>query len=89
MEKETYGWVLVGAIALLLAGSMLMGTGHMGFSMGIGPFFMIIFWIAVIWLVFELIQKSGKKDSMEILKERYAKGEIGRKQFEKMKKELL
>lgn len=89
MEKESYGWILVALIMLLLGSSMLMGMGHMGFSMGLGFTLMLVFWLAVIWLVFELFGKeSGSTSPLEIIKNRYARGEISKKQFDQMKKEL-
>ena len=62
------------------------------FGMGL---MMIVFWGLVIWLIYFLI-KSGSnnnprvknEDSLEIAKKRFAKGEITRKEFEEMKKEL-
>ncbi|MBI2558241.1 SHOCT domain-containing protein [Candidatus Woesearchaeota archaeon] len=69
---------------------MLMGRGYMGFSMGLGFILMLVFWVAVIWLIFELFGKGHEKtDSLEILKSRFARGEINKRQFEQMKKELL
>ncbi len=52
---------------------------------------MLLFWGVLIWLVVTLINaaKSGKKeDSLNTLKKRYASGEISKKQYEEMKKEL-
>jgi len=69
--------------------------GHpMGY--GFGWLFMVLFWAAIILLVFyvvkQLTRKNGaeKKENRaeEILKERYAKGEISREEFERMKKEI-
>src|SRR3989344_945683 len=89
MEREPYSCILVALILLLLGSSMLMGRGHMGFSMGLGFVLMLVFWIAVVWLVFELFGKEHEKtDSLEILKNRFARGEISKKQFEQIKKEL-
>lgn len=51
----------------------------------------ILFWAVIIY-VFVMIFKSSahhqKKDPIQILKERYAKGEITKEQFESMKKDL-
>jgi putative membrane protein len=65
-----------------------------------GGIFMIVFWILIlVGLVFVirwLIQATGKKGesgqrgsrAMEILRERYARGEIDKVQFEDMKRDL-
>lgn len=58
---------------------------------GLGFIFMFLFWCLVIWGVIALFRQSGSNDkgrSIEILKERYAKGEITREQFETIKKDL-
>jgi len=60
--------------------------------------FMWIFWIAVlvglIFLIKWLIQQkpaepSSRENSLEILKKRYARGEIDKEEFEQKKKDLL
>jgi putative membrane protein len=82
-----------------------MGPGMMGdWGMGgFGMIFMmILFWglviFGVIALIRWLIQSTGGRshsgagtgpDAMDILKKRYAKGEIARDEFETMKKEIL
>ena len=65
-----------------------------------GGIFMIVFWILIlVGLVFVirwLVQATGKKTNhvqrgsraMDILKERYARGEIDKAQFENMKRDL-
>ena len=64
------------------------GFGYFGFFMG------IIFWIGLIigliFLIKWLITQSGTKHEtpLEILKRRYAKGEITKEDFERMKKDL-
>ncbi|MDT8900145.1 SHOCT domain-containing protein [Anaeroselena agilis] len=58
---------------------------------------MVLFWGLVIWggfiLVRKLLQTSqdSKQEAaaLDILRQRYAKGEISREEFEQMKKELL
>jgi putative membrane protein len=80
-----------------------MGPGMMGYGWGMswfGMIFIIAFWVLVIvgliFLVKWLIQiTSGKKEiysgsnkALEILKERYAKGEIDKAEFESKKKDL-
>ena len=81
-----------------------MGPGMMGWVYGMGwfgPFIMIAFWIAVIvgivffirWLVISTRstgQKTYHEDSaLEILKKRYARGEIGKEEFEEKKRDLI
>jgi len=59
------------------------------FGMGFGFVLMLIFWMAVFWLIFELFGAEHEKtDSLDILKNRYARGEISKKKFEKMKKDI-
>ncbi len=79
------------------------GPGMMGWGYGMGWFGMIImaaFWIAVIvgivflirWLVLSARAEGHKahpEDSaLEILKKRYARGEIDKEEFEEKKKDL-
>lgn len=72
-----------------------MMNGGFGFMGG----FMWIFWIAVIVGLFFLVrwivqqgqhaeQKHGES-SLEILKRRYARGEIDRNEFEQKRKDIL
>ena len=95
MDKGLYGWVLAVIILLLVTGGMSMGHGYFNIGMGFGFALMFLFWTAVIWLVFELVRDKPVRDSKDflgslgILKERYAKGEITKKQFDQMKKEIV
>ncbi len=74
------------------------GWDHMmGWSFGIlGWFSMLIFWILLILGVIALIRYLTRSESsrestssLNILKERYARGEINKKEFEEKKKDLL
>lgn len=69
--------------------------GHM-FGWGLdGGIMMLIFWavilILIVWAVKEFGGKrdaEGKSSALDILKERYAKGEINKEEFETKKKDL-
>jgi putative membrane protein len=68
------------------------------FGMGFGWLFMILFWglvflgIAALvrWLVAGSSGNSGaeRKSALDILRERYARGEIGRDEFEQKLRDL-
>jgi putative membrane protein len=78
-------------------GPDMMGGWGMGWFGGI---FMIVFWIlilvGIVFVIRWLVQVTGKKDesgqrgsrAMDILKERYARGEIDEAQFKAMKQNL-
>ena len=65
-----------------------------GWGMGFGWLFMILFWalviIGIIVLIRWLADQSGSraKTPIEILKERYARGEIQREEYEQKKRDL-
>ncbi len=80
------------------------GPGMMGWGYGmgwLGMIFMSIFWIAVIvgvillirWLIVSTGGKgqrtSGEDSPLEILKRRYARGEINKDEFEEKKRDLM
>ena len=61
---------------------------------------MIVFWGLIIWGIVALVRRTGgagccgaehqhSESALEILKKRYAKGEIGKEEFEEKKKTLL
>ncbi|MGA2368742.1 MAG: SHOCT domain-containing protein [Dehalococcoidia bacterium] len=71
------------------------GNGMMGGWMGLGILFFILFWGAVIWLIVWIVRRatakggSGTRSALDIAKERYAKGEITKEQFEQIKKDVM
>lgn len=80
-------------------GTMGWGGGGWGWGPGFGGIFMILFWALVIFGIVALAKwlfsagASGGsggsgKSALDILKERYAKGEISREQYEQMRRDL-
>ncbi|OIP22183.1 hypothetical protein COS74_04950 [bacterium CG06_land_8_20_14_3_00_33_50] len=74
------------------------GFGFGSTTFWIGTILSILFWIALIYFVYWLIRRAGwlqrseeksKNRAIQILNERFAKGEIDRKEYEERKKELL
>lgn len=63
---------------------------------GFGSIFMILTWVLIIWAIVSLVRHfshphhldHGHNHAIDILKDRYAKGEITKDQFETMKKDL-
>ncbi len=64
--------------------------------MGFGWLFMTIFWILVILGIIYLVRKitastknEGREETaLDILKKRYAKGEITKEEFDRMKEDI-
>ncbi len=75
------------------------GMVPFGFAFGLlGLIFMIIWWLVIImaivflarWIIRQsaTFYKREEKSPIDILKERYAKGEITKEEFERIKKDL-
>jgi putative membrane protein len=79
---------------------MVMMDWPMGWGMGlgiIGVLFSIAFWVAIIFLIVWGVNKLIKHESsgriekqspVDFAKERYARGEITKEEFEQLKKDL-
>ncbi|OGQ86423.1 MAG: hypothetical protein A2512_13515 [Deltaproteobacteria bacterium RIFOXYD12_FULL_56_24] len=62
------------------------------FFHGFGGLFMILFWVMLLLVCISLVRKGGsreKETAEEILKKRYARGEISQEEFVRMKKEIM
>lgn len=75
------------------------GHAGMGWWMVFGGILMVLFWALIIWLVIWGIRKatedrrSGtssieRREALDIARERYARGEITKEQFEQLKRDL-
>jgi putative membrane protein len=71
----------------------------MGFSMGYGGIWMILFWVLVIagsiWLLTQLFPKSTndsnverREDPLQIVDERYARGELTKEEYTTLRSDL-
>jgi putative membrane protein len=73
------------------------GPGMMWGWWGMGWIFMIVFWgliiVGLIFLIRSLIRATktskGEESALDILKKRYARGEMNKEEFEQKKKDLL
>ncbi len=90
-----YGW---GMGPWMMGPGMMGGFGGFGFPF-MGGIWMILFWALIIggtvWLVQSLARGTGSspilpqgESPLDILKKRYARGEITKEQFEGMKRDL-
>lgn len=84
----------------MMPGAMMEAIGSWGMGYGLFSWLiMLLFWIAVItgivllvrWLIEQGKLKGAQsgEGALDILKKRYARGEIDREQFENMKRDLL
>jgi putative membrane protein len=76
---------------------MMGGWEGWGWGPGFGWIFMLLFWALIIlgivalarWLFYSGNRGGGSsRSALDILKERYARGEITREQFEQMRRDL-
>ena len=78
---------------------MWYGNGGMGSLMVLGGILMLLFWVGIIglvvWGVATLTKhyspgsgSTEKRDAMAIAKERYARGDISKEQFDQIKRDL-
>jgi putative membrane protein len=86
------GWGMMGP------GLGYMGPGMMGgFGWGWLPFLVIVFWGLIIWGIVAAVRSSrhdtgcktsANESALDVLKLRYARGEIKKKEYEEKKQEI-
>ena len=81
----------------MMSGNNMMGDWSWGggLSMFLEPLIWLVIIIGIIWFItqagglnFAGFTSNSTKSAIDILKERYAKGEIDKKEFEEKKKDL-
>ncbi len=77
------------------AGDGMMGGGRWGFGMGLWWLFWIALLVLVVVAIWRLLQRGGGgaerrsgESALEILEQRYARGEIDREEYEEKKRDL-
>ena len=101
MLATATGFLIATAPAVLAApgGDWREGYGHMMWGSGygmIGMLMMLVFWgvlialivVAVRWLLDSQGGKRGRRDALDVLRERFAKGEIDEEEFDRRRKAL-
>jgi len=70
------------------------GTGH-GWGMGWAWILGLVILVIIIWFVVKAVNQDGStnqsknKSALNILKERYARGEISKKEYEEKRNDIL
>ena len=97
--KSYYGAAGPGGMAQFFGGAGMMGSGGMmgdGGAFGAWSLFGLVFWLLLLaglfllvaWLYRNVASHVAGEEPVTVLKRRYAGGEITKKEFEGMKKEL-
>jgi len=67
--------------------------GHMNMFHGMGMLFWFVMFVIIVMIALSFFKKNDyvlKKDSaLDILKNRYAKGEINKEEFDTIKKDII
>ena len=101
-ENSEFGMMGGGMMSMMMGGGGKSMMGNFGsnsmstFGWGFGWIFMILFWGLIIlgivtvvkWIADQNKTHMQERSALDILKERYVKGEIDRKEFEEKKKDI-
>jgi putative membrane protein len=87
---------VIANIKIIAGGYMMHWDYGWGMGFGFGWIFMIIFWVLLILGIVYLVKLVGggakreekEETALDILKKRYARGEISKEEFEKIKDDL-
>jgi putative membrane protein len=64
----------------------------MGWWMLLGTLWFVVFWGVILYVIVSGVSRFGRRrdddDALEILKRRYARGELSAEEFEHMRQEL-
>lgn len=90
MMRMMMGGNMMNNVGYGMMGNLLSGYGYWSFWNTIWLLFWVGVIVLIIWLIYKLIIKREgiSKTPIEILKKRFANGEITKKQFEQMKKDV-
>jgi len=97
--NEDVGGMMGGGMMNMMMGNSMMGSGMIGnypSYYGYNSFWNILWLIfligvivLIIWFIYKFTKKGKESETpINILQKRYAKGDINKKQFDEMKKEL-
>ena len=92
--NEDVGGMMGGGMMNMMMGSGMMGNypayyGYYNFWNVLWMVFLIGAIALIVWLIYKFTKKGKESETpINILQKRYAKGEINKKQFDEMKKEL-
>ena len=75
---------------------MMLYNMHYGWGMGIGWGWIVglVILVVVLWILFRMLNTNkwtgitGQKSALDILKERYAKGEISKEEYEEKRRDI-
>ena len=76
---------------------MMLYNMHYGWGMGIGWSWIVglVILVVVLWIMFRMLNtnnrtdQTGQKSALDILKERYARGEISKEEYDEKRRDIV